>query len=62
MGKGWWRPQRVAKYLDCSLHHVYDLVREGELSGCKMGGSLRVSVASLEEWEERHRIVATEKK
>ena len=52
----------MAKYLDCSLHHVYDLVREGELSGCKMGGSLRVSVASLEEWEERHRIVATEKK
>jgi excisionase family DNA binding protein len=49
MTKGWIRVWRVAKFLDCSRDHVYDLVSSGELAAMKIGvKGLRVSQESLD--------------
>jgi excisionase family DNA binding protein len=49
MTKGWIRVWRVAQFLDCSRDHVYDMVRDGELVGLKIGAKgLRVSQESLD--------------
>ena len=60
MGKGWLRVMRVAKFLDCTKGHVYDLVWQGELAGLKIGQGWRISQESLERFVERHRIAADE--
>lgn len=63
MEKGWLRVMRVAKFLDCTKGHVYDLVRQGELEGLKgpnRGQGWRISQESLERFVERHRIKADE--
>ncbi len=60
MGKGWWRPGRVAKHLDVSKDYVYSLVRRGELDGAKDGTVLRISLESLEAFLERKRIKVDE--
>lgn len=60
MGKGWLRPLKVAKYLDCSKNHIYDLVHQGELEACKIGQGMRISVESMEAFVKRNRIETTE--
>jgi len=46
--KGWLQPWRVAKYLDCSRKHVYQLVAEGKLEAIKLGPrAIRISEISL---------------
>ena len=61
MGKGWWGPRRVAKHLDCSRSQVYTWVHEGELEAIKTGQILRISLESLEAFENRHRVRAEER-
>jgi excisionase family DNA binding protein len=60
MGKGWWRPVRVAKFLDVSKSQVYDYVREGELAGIKKGQTLRISLESLDGFLKRYAIKGAE--
>jgi excisionase family DNA binding protein len=55
--KRWLKPWRVARRLDCSADHVYDLVLTGELEGVQLGKrALRISEASLEQFLSKRRI------
>lgn len=59
----WLKPWRVARRLDCSPDHVYDLVLVGELEAVKFGKrALRISEASLEQFLTKHRIDPSENK
>jgi len=60
IGKGYLKPRKVAQFLDCSKHQVYDLVHEEELMAFKCGGAMRISVESLEAFIERNRIKPNE--
>ena len=44
------RPQQVANELQVSVAHVYRLIASGELPGVRIGRSVRVSPARLQEW------------
>ena len=60
---GWWRPRKVAEYLDCSERHVYDLVAEGKLKAYHLGPrALRISEASIEQFITENLVESTEKK
>ncbi len=60
MGKGWWQPVRVARYLDVSKSQVYDYVREGELVAIKRGQTLRISLESLDGFIKRYAVKPAE--
>jgi excisionase family DNA binding protein len=62
MRKGWLRVWRVAKFLDCSRDHIYDLVRAGKLEGVKIGQQqgIRISQESLEHYLAENRLPSSE--
>jgi len=56
VGKGWWRPAKVAKHLDVHIRTVYRRVGEGDLEVCKIKGTLLISLESLEALIARNRV------
>jgi len=61
MTKGWVRVWRVAKFLDCSRDHVYDLVSSGELISVKIGiKGVRVSQESLDNFLIKNQVTGIE--
>jgi len=61
MTKGWIRVWRVAKFLDCSRDHVYDLVSSGELISVKIGiKGVRVSQESLDNFLIKNQVTGIE--
>ena len=49
-----WTANDVARFLQCSLQHVYNLVWRGEIPYVKIGGLLRFKPENIRMWlEER---------
>jgi excisionase family DNA binding protein len=63
MTQGWLQPWRVAKYLDCTRRHVYELVALGELEAIKLGPrAIRISELSMQGFVIKKKIETFEKK
>ncbi|MBW1992226.1 MAG: helix-turn-helix domain-containing protein [Deltaproteobacteria bacterium] len=61
--KGWLQPWRVAKYLDCSREHVYQLVAQGKLEAIRLGPrAIRISEASLQGFINKMKVEAEREK
>lgn len=47
-------PGEVASQLRCSRRQIYDLYREGELIGFRVGTHIKISADSVDEYVRRH--------
>jgi len=43
-------PREAADYLSVHVRTIYRLVKNGEIPGCKIGGSWRFKKDALDEW------------
>jgi len=43
-------PREAADYLSVHVRTIYRLVKNGEIPGCKIGGSWRFQKDALDEW------------
>ena len=47
----WLTPKQVAKLMQCSLEHVYELAKSGKISYIKDGKNVRFKPEDLDEYE-----------
>ena len=52
----WLAPKQVAKLMQCSIEHVYDLVKAGKICYIKDGKNIRFKPEDLDDYE-KHSIV-----
>jgi len=52
----WLAPKQVAKLMQCSIEHVYDLVKAGKICYIKDGRNIRFRPEDLDDYE-KHSIV-----
>ena len=53
-GMMWLSPKLVAKLMQCSLEHVYDLVKLGRISYIKDGRNIRFRPEDLDAYEKHN--------
>lgn len=47
----WLSPKQVAKLMQCSVEHVYDLVKAGKICYIKDGKNIRFKPGDLDDYE-----------
>jgi excisionase family DNA binding protein len=47
----WLSPKQVAKLMQCSIEHVYDLVKAGKICHIKDGKNIRFKPDDLDDYE-----------
>ncbi len=47
----WLAPKQVAKLMQCSIEHVYDLVKSGKVCYIKDGKNIRFKPEDLDDYE-----------
>ena len=48
----WFAPKLVAELMQCSVEHIYDLVKSGKLCYIKDGKNIRFKPEDLDDYEE----------
>jgi excisionase family DNA binding protein len=49
----WLKPKQVAKLMQCSLQHVYDLAKSGKISYIRDGKNVRFKPDDLDQYEKQ---------
>lgn len=47
----WLSPKQVAKLMQCSIEHIYDLAKSGKVNHIKDGKNIRFKPDDLDEYE-----------
>ena len=47
----WLSPKQVAKLMQCSIEHIYDLVKSGKICYIKDGKNIRFKPEDLDDYE-----------